>query len=145
MINAALVIFTSTLAQAAGAVFLAIVLLGFHRLYERSYLLAWTWSWWAFCVSLLSGAVALYLVPFLPPDAPARLAASIVTLTAAYWQAAWLLFGTYEVLKDRSVRRRTQRLILAALLAFSLLSIGLSLYVGPNSRFVVRIGVRSLV
>jgi len=145
MINASLVIFTSMLAQAAGAVFLAIVLLGFYRLYERPYLLAWTWSWWAFCVSLAGGAVALYLVPFLPPAAPARLAASSVTLTAAYWQAAWLLFGTYEVLKERSVRRRTQRIVLAALLVLALLSIGLSLYVGPHSRFVVRIGIRSLV
>ncbi len=145
MINASLVIFTSTLAQAAGAVFLAIVLLGFYRLYERPYLLAWTWSWWAFCVSLVGGAVALYLVPFMPPDAPARLAVSSVTLTAAYWQTAWLLFGTYEVVKERSVRRRTQRIVLAALLALALLSVGLSLYVGPHSRFVVRIGVRSLV
>ncbi|HEY7214129.1 MAG TPA: EAL domain-containing protein [Thermoanaerobaculia bacterium] len=145
MINASLVIFTSMLAQAAGAAFLAVVLLGFYRLYERPYLLAWTWSWWAFCVSLAGGAVALYLVPFMPPDAPARLAASSVTLTAAYWQAAWLLFGTYEVLKGRSVQRRTRRITLAALLALALLSIGLSLYVGPHSRFVVRIGVRSLV
>ncbi len=145
MINASLVIFISALAQAAGAVFLAIVLLGFHRLYERPYLLTWAWSWWAFCVSLLSGAVALYLVPYMAPDTPARLAASSVTLTATYWQAAWLLFGTYEAVKERSVRRRTQQLILAALLVFSLLSIGLSLYVAPHSRFVVRIGIRSLI
>ena len=63
MINSALVIFTSNVAQAIGAVILAMVLVGFHRLYQRQYLLTWAWSWWAFCVSLLAGAVALYLAP----------------------------------------------------------------------------------
>jgi diguanylate cyclase (GGDEF)-like protein len=145
MVSATLVVFTSNLAQAVGAVFLAIVLLGFHRLYERPYLRTWAWSWWAFSVSLVSGSVALYLVPYMPPAAPARLATSSLALVAGYWQMAWLLFGTYEVLRDRSVPRRPRQMILTFLLLLGVASVALSLSLAPHARFLVRVGVRSFL
>src|SRR2546423_15002515 len=100
MISSALVIFTSHAAEAAGAFVLAIVLVGFHRLYQRPYLLTWAWSWWAFCVGLIADALAIYLAPHLPATAPARLAASLVSITAGYWQAAWMPLGSSE--RDRA-------------------------------------------
>src|SRR5438874_1697829 len=101
MINSTLVLFTSDAVQALGAFALAFAFLAFHRLYQRPYLLTWAWSWWAYCVWLLAGSLALYLAPQMPATTPARLAASLVSITAGYWQAAWLLFGSYEAMAQR--------------------------------------------
>ncbi|MFL6235967.1 MAG: putative bifunctional diguanylate cyclase/phosphodiesterase [Thermoanaerobaculia bacterium] len=138
-------IFTSNAAQAAGAIALAMVLVGFHRLYQRPYLLTWAWSWWAFCVWLISGAVSLYLVSHLPPTAPARLAASLISITAGYWQAAWLLFGSYEATAARLLSRRFRRAVLAALLVLAAGSVTLTLYTTPEVRFLARVGLRAFL
>jgi diguanylate cyclase (GGDEF)-like protein len=145
MINSALVIFTSNAAQAAGALALAMVLVGFHRLYQRPYLLTWAWSWWAFCVWLISGAVSLYLVSHMPPTAPARLASSLISITAGYWQAAWLLFGSYEATAARLLSRGFRRAVLAALLLLAVGSVTLTLYTAPEVRFLVRVGLRAFL
>jgi diguanylate cyclase (GGDEF)-like protein len=145
MINSALVLFTSNVAQALGAVVLALVLVAFHRHYQRPYLLTWAWSWWAFCVSLLAGSAALYLVDHMPPAAPARLAASSLSLLAGYCQVAWLLFGTYEVVTERRLSSRLQRRVLAALVLLALGSVASSLFMDPRARFLVRVGVRILL
>src|ERR1700712_1231515 len=98
MISSALVALASNAAQALGALILAMVLVGFHRLYQRPYLRTWAWSWWAFYVWLITDAASQYLAEQgrMPADSPARLAASLVSLTAGYWQVGWLLFGTFE-------------------------------------------------
>jgi len=145
MINSALVIFTSHAAEAAGAFVLAIVLVGFHRLYQRPYLLTWAWSWWAFCVGLIADALAIYLAPHLPATAPARLAASLVSITAGYWQAAWMLFGSYEATAERPLSRRFRRTVLAALLLLAIGSVTLTLYTAPQVRFLVRVGLRAFL
>jgi len=145
MISSALVLVTSNVAQALGAVVLAIVLTAFHRHYQRSYLRAWAWSWWAFCVSVLAGSAALYLVGRLPPAAPARLLASSLSLVAGYCQVAWLLFGTYEGVSERPLSSRFQRRVLAALVVLALGSVLSSLFIAPHARFLVRVGVRTLL
>jgi diguanylate cyclase (GGDEF)-like protein len=145
MISSTLVIFTSNVAQALSAVLLAIVLVVFHRHYPRAYLLTWAWSWWAFCASLVSGSAELLLIPRMPPEAPARLAAAGLFLLAGYWQGAWLLFGTYEVVTERSPSRRLTRSVLAALVVLAFGCVGLSLYAHPGARLLARLGVRSLV
>ena len=141
MINSALVIFTSHAAQAAGAAALAVVLMGFHRLYQRPYLLTWAWSWWAFCAGLIAEAVSLYLVSHLPATAPARLAASLVSITAGYWQAAWLLFGSYEATAAKTLSLRFRRAVLAALLLLAVGAVTLTLYTVPEVRFLARVGL----
>ncbi|HEV2845826.1 MAG TPA: EAL domain-containing protein [Thermoanaerobaculia bacterium] len=138
-------IFTSNIAQAIGAVVLAIVLVGFHRHYQRPYLLKWAWSWWAFCASLLAQSVAVVLVAYMPAGAPARLAASGVAMVAGFWQAAWLLFGTYEVVRERVLPSRFQRTLLGLLSLFALaLTLG-SVGMEPDQRFFVRVGLRALL
>ena len=145
MINSTLVIFTSNAAQAAGAFALAMVLVGFHRLYQRPYLLTWAWSWWAFCVGLITEALSLYLVPHLPATAPARLAASLLSITAGYWQAAWLLFGSYEATAARLLSHRFRRAVLTALLLVAAGSVTLTLYTTPQVRFLARVGLRTFL
>ncbi|PYQ55704.1 MAG: hypothetical protein DMF53_27555 [Acidobacteria bacterium] len=145
MINSTLVIFTSHAAEALGAVVLAIVLMGFHRLYQRPYLLTWAWSWWAFCVGLLADALAIDLAPHLPATAPARLAASLVSITAGYWQAAWMLFGAYEATTAKPLSRGFRRTVLAFLLLLAAGSVALTLYTAPQVRFLVRVGLRAFL
>jgi diguanylate cyclase (GGDEF)-like protein len=145
MIHSELVIFTSNLAQAIGVLVLAMVLVAFHRLYRRPYLLTWSWSWWAFCVSLLGGSVSLFLAESLPPEAPVRLTASSAALLGVYWQAAFLLFGTVEVVRGRPLPLRLRRATLAGLALVALGSIALSLYLSPHARFLLRVVPRSLL
>jgi diguanylate cyclase (GGDEF)-like protein len=145
MISSSLVIFTSNLAQAIGAVVLAMVLVAFHRLYRRPYLLTWAWSWWAFCVSLLGGSVSLFLVEAMPPQSPVRLIASSASLLGGFWQAAWLLFGTYEVVRDRPLPLRVRRSALAGFALLALGSVFLSLDLSSHARFLLRVAPRSLL
>ena len=145
MISSALVTFTSNLAQAIGALVLAMVLVAFHRHYRRSYLLTWAWSWWAFCVSLLGGSVSLYLVGSAPVQAPLRMVASSLFLLGSYWQAAWLLFGTYEVVAEHPLPSRLRSGVLAGATVLALGSIFLTLTISPESRFLVRVGLRVLL
>jgi diguanylate cyclase (GGDEF)-like protein len=145
MINSALVIFTSNAAQAAGALALAIVLVGFHRLYQRPYLLTWAWSWWAFCAGLIAEALSLYLASHLPATAPARLAASLVSITAGYWQAAWLLFGSYEATTAKPLSRGFRRAVLCSLLLLAAGAVTLTLFTAPQVRFLTRVGLRTFL
>lgn len=145
MISSALVIFTSHAAEAISAVVLAVVLMGFHRLYQRPYLLTWAWSWWAFCVGLIADAVAIDLVAHLPATAPARLAASLVSITAGYWQAAWMLFGSYEATAARPLTRRFRRAVLGALLLLAIGTVTLTLYTSSEVRFLARVGLRAFL
>ncbi|HEX3552942.1 MAG TPA: EAL domain-containing protein [Thermoanaerobaculia bacterium] len=145
MIDSTLVIFTGNLAQALGAIVLALILAGFHRTYGRRYLLTWAWSWWAFCISQAGGAVALLLVLSQPSaPAPLRLAVSIVWLVAGYWQAALLLFGTYEVVTERELAARLRRAVLGALAVLAVVSVFVSLGRDPYARELVRVGLRLL-
>ncbi|HET9210980.1 MAG TPA: bifunctional diguanylate cyclase/phosphodiesterase [Thermoanaerobaculia bacterium] len=138
-------IFTSHAAEAISAIVLAVVLMGFHRLYQRPYLLTWAWSWWAFCVGLIADAAAIDLVSHLPATAPARLAASLVSITAGYWQAAWMLFGSYEATAAKPLSRGFRRAVLAALLLLAVGTVTLTLYTSPEVRFLVRVGLRAFL
>src|SRR3954467_9543655 len=145
MINLALVIFTRYAAEALGAVVLANVLMGFHRLYQRPYLLTCATGWWAFCVGLIADALSIDLAPHLPATAPARLAVSLVSITAGYWQAAWMLFGSYEAPAKKPLSRGFRRAVLAFLLLLAVGSVTLTLYTAPQVRFLVRVGLRAFL
>ena len=145
MLDTQLVIFTSNVAQALGALVLALVLVGFYRLYQRRFLLIWAWSWSAFCVSLIAGSIALFLTPLMPADAPLRLSASVLSMAAGYWQAAWLIFGTYEVVTGRLLSRRILVAVPASLFVLAFVTILGSLPVEPRYRVVMRVGIKCLI
>ena len=145
MISSALVNFTSNAAQAMGAVVLAMVLVGFHRLYQRHYLRTWARSWWAFSVWLVAGAAAQYMAPIMPADAPVRLAVSLISLTAGYWQVGWLLLGTYEATVGTPPSRSFRRATLGVLLLLALGSVLLTLHTPSEVRLLVRVGLRTLL
>jgi diguanylate cyclase (GGDEF)-like protein len=143
MVSDTLVIFTSNLAQACGSIVLAMVLMGFYRTYGRLYLLTWAWSWWAFCVSQAGGAVALLLVSSnMEASVPLRLAVSILWLVAGYWQAALLLFGTWEVVTGKQISARLRKAVLGALVLLALIAVFASLDNARYTREIVRVGLR---
>ncbi|MEA2599903.1 MAG: hypothetical protein QOF89_895 [Acidobacteriota bacterium] len=145
MVSGTLVIFTSNLAQALGAVVLAMVLVGFYRTYGRHYLLTWAWSWWAFSVAQAGGAVALLLVSsHMGASVPLRLAVSILWLVAGYWQAVLLLFGTWEVVTGQELPARLWTAVLGALALLALVSVFASLGSDSHSRELARVGLRLL-
>lgn len=144
MIDARLVMLTSNLAQAGGAVVLALLLLGFYRQYRRPYLLTWARSWGAFFVSLTGVSLSFSLLAE-NPSLPWRVAASSLSLAGAYWQAAWLLFGTYEASCDRRLPALARRGTLALLLVLGIASVLSTLESPPNTRYFVRVGIRALV
>ncbi len=145
MVSDTLVIFTSNLAQAVGAIVLAVVLTGFYRTYGRHYLLTWAWSWWAFCIAQVGGAVALLLAySSLGVSMPLRLAISLLWLVAGYWQAALLLFGTWEVVKGKELPGRLRTAVLAALVLLALVAVFATLDSTRYTREVVRVGLRLL-
>src|SRR5947199_5912401 len=146
MISSTLVIFTSNLAQALGAIVLAMILTGFHRTYGRRYLLTWARSWWAFCVSQAGGAVALLIYSsHLGVPLPLRLAISTAGLAAGYWQAALLLFGTWEVVTERELPARLRTAVLGGLALLAVIVTVTSLSLSPYLREVARVGLRLLL
>ena len=140
MANGTTVILMSQLAQASGAILLALVLSTFHRRYQREYLRTWAWSWWAFAVSLGASAAVASLSQ---ETSPALTFVSCISLIAGYWQVAWLLFGTYEVATTRSVAQHTRYLVLGFLAAVAVASVLASLPAASPEPFLVRVGLRS--
>ncbi|HEX4494799.1 MAG TPA: EAL domain-containing protein [Thermoanaerobaculia bacterium] len=124
---------------------LALMLVGFYRLYQHHYLRTWAASWLAFCVWLLAGTAAQYLAPRMPADAPTRLAVSLLALVAGYWQVGWLLFGTWEATVATPPARRFRRATLGGLLLLALGSVLGTLYTSPEVRLLVRVGLRTLL
>src|SRR5436305_5001163 len=130
MVSSLLVALTGYLAQAACATLMAIVLRVFHRHYRRAYLGHWSWSWWAFCLFLVGGALALQITG-LPATSPLRITIATLALFGGYAQTALVLFGTAEAASGRTVGRRRFQRTLLALLGLSLAVVLLTLPLNP--------------
>jgi diguanylate cyclase (GGDEF)-like protein len=141
------VVHATFVAQAVGGVLTAAILLAFYRNYRKGYLLHWTWSWLAFAIYMAGATVGLSLARYLPADQPYRLAISLTSWIAGYLQGAWLIFGAYELVRERPVPSRTARVVLAAVAAFALLTT-LAFVWAPGAltlRYFFRVGLRGLV
>ena len=146
MLESNAIVFSTFLAQAAGSVLLSIVLLSFYRYYRRSYLLHWTWSWWALTIYLVTESAFVYISKSFEATHPLRIGLSLISQLTAYWQVAWLLFGAYEVTSQKEVPKKVVRQVLI-----------LKRSSGPSPRFCfsndpnlspcdfVRVGIRSFV
>jgi diguanylate cyclase (GGDEF)-like protein len=138
MESSTLVVFVSQAAQAGGALVMALVLVGFHRLYQREYLRTWAWSWWAFCVWMVSSGLGHLLAWSGLPFPRIQTLLTILSLISAYWHVAWLLFGTYELATTRSVPERTEITVLGILLLLALIPVLLSADANPADRFMTQ-------
>ncbi len=143
-----LVVLATFAVQCAEAVLLAAVLLSFYRLYRRGYLLLWSLSWWALCVSFLCGGLGLWAAAqHIPSSSLFRLVVAAAGLVAGYWQVVWLLLGTGELASGRRVGRRRRRVLLALAAAVGIAG-ALAFAWSPGAasqRFLMRVGVKSLL
>ncbi|MCU1348989.1 MAG: hypothetical protein JWO56_2019, partial [Acidobacteria bacterium] len=73
-------------AQTFGAAVMALLLLGFHRQYHKSYLLHWTLGWTSLALYHLAMVGALALGLQVAGERPLTLAASLIAAMAGYMQ-----------------------------------------------------------
>jgi diguanylate cyclase (GGDEF)-like protein len=104
-----LLIYSAYIAQAAGALLLAVVFLVLYRFYHHRYLMDWAWSAWAGALAFSGGAVAIAVMKEFPFMHPARQAVSYLSIVAGYWQVVWLLAGAWESGGTRLASRRAVR------------------------------------
>jgi diguanylate cyclase (GGDEF)-like protein len=144
MVNSLTVTVTGDVAQAACAIVIAAVLSGLYRHYRRGYFLHWTWSWWVLSVSLLCAAGALASGAVGTFDGRPAMIARLVSLVAAAVQAAWLVAGTFELVRGRPVARGRLRAALGLLAILGAGAFAFSLSLQPLSRPVVESLVRTV-
>ncbi len=138
-----LVVFVSQAAQAGGALVMALVLVGFHRLYQREYLRTWAWSWWAFCVWMAASGLGQLLAWNNLPRPEIQTLLMVLSLISAYWNVAWLLFGTYELATTRGVPERTEMTVLGALLLLAVIPVLVSAGESPHDRLLTQEALRN--
>src|SRR5437879_1957656 len=99
-------VIASFLAQSVVAMVMAILLLGFHRQYRKSYLLHWTLSWAAIAAYYADALVGMGLAirQHMSSAHPIRILTAIFGGVIGYLQIMWLMFGVYELLRRRPVR-----------------------------------------
>ncbi len=127
------------LAQALGALLLAAVLHGFHRSYRRRYLLDWARSWWAGGIHLCANGLTIYMIRLRPSGAVFSLLAA-ASAAAAYYQVAWLLFGTYEVATGRRAGNYLRAAALAGSFALPLATVAAAALSPPELASLLRLG-----
>jgi diguanylate cyclase (GGDEF)-like protein len=142
--SSTLVVFVSQSAQAGGALVMALVLVGFYRLFQREYLRTWAWSWWAFCAWMGASALGQLLARSSLPLPEIQTLLIVLSLISSYWHVAWLLFGTYEMATTRSVPERTETVVLGGLLLLAVVPILLSAGAAPQDRLVTQESVRNI-
>jgi len=134
------------LAQAAGALFTALVFHAFYRAYGRGYLLEWTRSWLALCAYLLYSGVGGSAAGIWPATHPLPPALAGIASLAGWCQVAWLLLGTYELTTSQPVARPARRALFAVLVPVAIAT-GI-LFAGdgdtPERHDFLNVGVRSL-
>jgi diguanylate cyclase (GGDEF)-like protein len=136
-------------AQSVVAAVMAILLLGFHRQYGKSYLLHWTLSWAALTAYYADAAIGMGLAirSHMASNHPVRILTAAFGGVIGYLQIVWLLFGVYEVLRRRPVRIRFYWRTLAIATAFGLLMS--FAFIGhdavSSTRYFLRVGIRCLI
>ena len=146
MSDVARLLIVTNLAQAAGALLLAVLLRVFYRHYRKAYLRFWTLSWLAFTASLLAMAGSMAALGAYPAASPLRLALTFTASLAGFLQIVWLLAGVYALARGAPPRRMLALLLpLAALLAAVSTLAFLQTPEAATLRHFVRVGVRGLL
>jgi hypothetical protein len=134
--------------ECAGAVLMTVVVLRLYRVYNRTYLRHMALSWAALAVYFFASAIALAAaITGVAASSPTRLAASMISLVAGYWQVAWLVIGTTEVGYGGWITRRKELYVLAVCAAIAIVT-PLFYVTDPaasTQRLFLRFGIKSFV
>lgn len=139
---------TTYLAQAVEAMVIALVIMRLAELYKKDYLKQWTRSWISLCIYCLFGGLSLSLAARgIHSDHILRIITTVLSLVAGYCQLAWLTFGVYEIIYEKTLARRQTRRILVLSAFMGIISS--LLFVGDPDlatwRFCTRVGLRCLI
>jgi diguanylate cyclase (GGDEF)-like protein len=136
-------------AQIVSAAVVALLLFGFQRQYEKSYLRHWTAGWAALALYQMASFAGLVLsVGYgVPAVDLSRIAVALVAAIAGYAQIGWFLFAPYELVRRRPIRMIAARRILIALAVFSIFTALVFLDESTVSitRNVARVGVHAFL
>jgi len=120
------------------AALFAVLLTVFHRRYRRRYLLHWAWSWAAFSIYSLAAAALWY--PGWTLGEEGRRTAISIWIAAGYWQAVWLLAGTFGLARGRLPSAPFVWNTLAGLTLLALALPPLTWELPPDTGFLIRAG-----
>ena len=108
-VHAAEVIIAIQVMQALASLVLAALLWHFHGVFRHVFLRHWALSVFALTIYLLASAGALAAYWGGPEQATTRLILSSLSLAAAYPHVLWLLIGTWEAARQRSIQPGRER------------------------------------
>jgi PAS domain S-box-containing protein len=131
--------------QITGALIFAAMLRHYERREGRAYLRFWILTWLAFAVFILGTWVARGLSLLQPATSPARVTATLVSLTAGYAHTLWLLAGAYEFSRRVRLSGRWVSYVIVASLAAAIVATlaWITDPAGMNHRYIARVGVRA--
>lgn len=113
----------------------------FSRTYNRTFLRTWAWSWLAFALYMLGSFMVLQKIEY---GIITRLFSTWLTQVGALLQITFLLSGTYELTKSKTIRLKTHAI--TVLIAVLIATITVLLYHSDptafNLRYVFRFGIR---
>ena len=141
-------VYVSYLLQALGALLTAIILGGLTRAHRKRFLACWAAAWFGFAVlRVVSGVNSWLSMEGAPAEGPLRFSLSMLSGTTAYMATAWLLFGAAELTREGRMTWRVRKrwLMVAALLGFVVTLLYASDPLADDTRYMLRVGLRSLV
>lgn len=146
-VHPAEIVIAIQIVQSAAAMVLAGLLLYFFNSFRHAFLHHWACSSLALAVYLGASAAALGLYWGGVDYAFARFACSSISLGAAYPHVAWLMIGTWEAVRQRTVSRRFELLLVGAAASLGVLSAVIGAFdpQAADLRNLVRVELRYLL
>lgn len=134
-------------AQATLGLVMYFIFRHFSLVYVRRFLRTWSRSWLAFSVYMISTVILMIYTDqdVLPP--PGMLTFSIAAQVGSFLHIAYLLIGSYQLVRSKPVNRRLYLGIISGVVVFGVLSV-LAFSQDPDAgyqRYIFRIGFRSIV
>lgn len=134
-------------AQATLGLVMYFIFRHFSLVYVRRFLRTWSRSWLAFSVYMISTVILMIYTDqdVLPP--PGMLTFSITAQVGSFLHIAYLLIGSYQLVRSKPVNRRLYLGIISGVVVFGVLSV-LAFSQDPDAgyqRYIFRIGFRSIV
>ncbi len=140
-------VFVQNIAQALLAFLVMYLLNRFYKNYQNKYFQYWSWSWLGLMIYMIGSTVALASVLYLGPYNPIRTIISIITVIAGFYQAMWLLIGSYELSQQKEFKKKTVILLSACIVPIAVVLV-LLFSNDPEAgelRIFLRVGIKSLI
>lgn len=134
-------------AQATLGLVMYFIFRHFSLVYVRRFLRTWSTSWLAFSVYMISTVILMIDADLevLPP--PGMLPVNLAAQVGSFLHIAFLLIGTYQLVRSKPVNRSVYRSIIAGVVVLGVVSV-LAFSQDPDAgyqRYLFRVGSRTIV